>query len=189
MAFLYIANQNNLHMIEFFPLFLDFGPDGLHSFKRAYTLPIKDQQQGINPFQQYMIQYIRSLIGGSVPQMNITLKVLFFRSLLVGLYIFDFLYDRVSLLTRYLVLRRNVMLVSVNKWTFPWFYLLFLLTYISRPISTALFGKSILWRTLSTGLAFRGRGFLKDCRGLFRGHFYLFIYTIYTIYTIEQFNL
>lgn len=47
--------------------------------------------------------------------MDVTLKVLFLGSLLVGLYVLDFLDDSVSLLTCYLMFGRVLMLVRVNE--------------------------------------------------------------------------
>lgn len=47
--------------------------------------------------------------------MYVTLEVLFLRALLVGLNVPDFFNDGISLLTRYLVLWRVLMLVRVNE--------------------------------------------------------------------------
>jgi hypothetical protein len=117
-------------------------------------VPVEHQKKGVNPFEENIVQNVWSLIGRGIPQMYVTLKVLFFRALLVGLNVPDFFNDSISLLTRYLVLWRVLMLVRVNEWTFAWFYLLFLRTYILRPTLTAWFGRSTLSRTLSTVQSF-----------------------------------
>lgn len=152
--FFQISNQNDFHMVKFFALFLNLGPNGSHSIKGASAVPVEHQKQGVDPFEENIVQNVWSLICCGIPQMYVTLKMLFFGALLVGLNVPDFFNDSISLLTRYLVLWRVLMLVRVNEWTFTWFYLLFLRTYILRPTITAWFGRSTLSRTLSTAKSF-----------------------------------
>lgn len=102
-------------MVKLFSLLFNLRPNGPHSIKRTSALSIKYEKQRINSFEEDIVQNIRGFISCGIPQMYIAFKMLFLRSLLIGLDILDFLYDGISFLTRYLVHWRHLMLVRVYE--------------------------------------------------------------------------
>jgi hypothetical protein len=56
--FSHVANHDHFDMVQFFPLFLNFGPNGFHFLERVSILPIKHQNDPIDSFQQDVVEDI-----------------------------------------------------------------------------------------------------------------------------------
>lgn len=109
-------------MINRLSFLLNFIPNSFHFLKRIFIMFIKYQYNAIHSFKQNIIQHVCRFLSSSIPQVNITLKMLLLWSLLIGFYIFYFFYYSVCLLTTYFVKWRIVVLICIYQWTFSWFF-------------------------------------------------------------------